>query len=64
MVSSVYGESIPLKSESGTFVVPVVINDKITLDFPRAWNAYWLWACAGRPSASPNQVSRSCRGLP
>jgi clan AA aspartic protease (TIGR02281 family) len=28
-----YGESIPLRSEGGTFVVPVLINDKITLDF-------------------------------
>jgi hypothetical protein len=26
-------ESVPLKSEGGTFVVPVLINDKITLDF-------------------------------
>lgn len=26
-------ESIPLKSENGTFVVPVLINGKITLDF-------------------------------
>jgi clan AA aspartic protease (TIGR02281 family) len=28
-----YGESIQLRSEGGTFVVPVLINDKITLDF-------------------------------
>jgi hypothetical protein len=28
-----YAESIPLKSEGGTFVLPVLINDKITLDF-------------------------------
>jgi gag-polyprotein putative aspartyl protease len=28
-----YGECIPLRSEGGTFVVPVLINDKITLDF-------------------------------
>jgi len=28
-----YGESIPLRLEGGTFVLPVVINDKITLDF-------------------------------
>jgi hypothetical protein len=27
------GASIPLKPEGGTFVVPVLINDKITLDF-------------------------------
>jgi clan AA aspartic protease (TIGR02281 family) len=32
-VSALYAESIPLKSEGGTFVVPVVINNKITLDF-------------------------------
>ena len=28
-----HGESIPLRSEGGTFVLPVLINDKITLDF-------------------------------
>jgi clan AA aspartic protease (TIGR02281 family) len=27
------GESVPLKSEGGTFVLPVLINGKITLDF-------------------------------
>jgi clan AA aspartic protease (TIGR02281 family) len=27
------GDSIPLRLEGGTFVVPVLINDKITLDF-------------------------------
>jgi hypothetical protein len=31
--SNVHGESIPLKPEGGTFVVPVLINDKIPLDF-------------------------------
>ena len=30
---AVNGESIPLKSEGGTFVLPVLINGKITLDF-------------------------------
>jgi clan AA aspartic protease (TIGR02281 family) len=30
---SSFGESIPLQVEDGTFVVPVRINDKITLDF-------------------------------
>jgi gag-polyprotein putative aspartyl protease len=28
-----YPDVIPLKSEGGTFVVPVLINDKLTLDF-------------------------------
>jgi tetratricopeptide (TPR) repeat protein/predicted aspartyl protease len=28
-----HGDSIPLRSEGGTFVLPVLINDKITLDF-------------------------------
>jgi len=28
-----HAESIALKKEGGTFVVPVVINDKITLNF-------------------------------
>ncbi len=32
-VSTAFGESIQLRSEGGTFVLPVVINDKITLDF-------------------------------
>jgi hypothetical protein len=27
------GETVPLKQEGGTFVVPVLINDKITLNF-------------------------------
>lgn len=32
-VPGAYAESIPLKPEGGTFVLPVLINDKITLDF-------------------------------
>src|ERR1017187_1446231 len=28
-----YGDSIPLKLDGGTYTVPVLINDKITLDF-------------------------------
>ena len=28
-----YAESIPLKAVGGTYVVPVLINGKITLDF-------------------------------
>lgn len=31
--TSVYAESVPLKREGGTYVVPVLINGKITLDF-------------------------------
>jgi predicted aspartyl protease len=29
----VYAESIPLKSDGGSYVLPVTINGKITLDF-------------------------------
>ena len=32
-VTSVYAESVPLKREGGTYVVPVLINGRITLDF-------------------------------
>ena len=32
-VPTAHAESVPLRSEGGTFVVPVLINDKITLDF-------------------------------
>jgi clan AA aspartic protease (TIGR02281 family) len=31
--SPVHAESIPLKRDGGTFVVPVLINDRISLDF-------------------------------
>lgn len=30
---SVLAETVPLKEDQGTFVVPVVVNDRITLDF-------------------------------
>src|SRR6516162_2433738 len=33
LATPVLSETIPLKSDGGTFVVPVVINDKITLNF-------------------------------
>ena len=28
-----FGETVPLRKQGGTFVVPVLINDRITLDF-------------------------------
>lgn len=33
LVWSAYADAIPLKPEGGTFVVPVLINNKITLAF-------------------------------
>jgi clan AA aspartic protease (TIGR02281 family) len=32
-LTSVLAETVPLKEDHGTFVVPVVVNDRITLDF-------------------------------